>query len=594
MSEASDDCLRLHSIGVTLEFLKPRAILMTKKQSPAIFFHADAVEGEGKEIVGRRSSGQSFLKGFLAHVPSEHVAAVTQDSAAAKEFETHVRAMGETRDVRVQTLRGQAGFSDAGTIFFPGPGYLDAAWRRQRFDPRACSLVGITHTMSTRRVIEGMHRLMSEPVEAWDAIICTSRAVQSVVRQQLELEAEYFRQRFGATRVPTPQLPLIPLGVHAADFSPTDRGRMAMRERFLTPDNATVVMTMGRFTSVEKANPAPLFIALERVAKTTGKPVHLWMVGWASRNVEEALHREGAAALCPSVVTQIIDGRDPDVRRDIWSGADIFTLPVDNIQETFGLVPLEAMAAGLPVVMPDWNGFRDTVLHGETGFLIPAAMPQAGSGSIIAQRFADGTDDYLRYLSIIQQQTAIDIPTYAEALGALVAAPEKRRAMGAAGRAHVSRTFDWSAIIPQYLALADELGAIRAANVPTTPRLSQTELSPIEVDPFTLYQDYPSHSPVQTSVASHRRALDVAALAGLDKLNGRALYGRRVVADETIVRVSVCVAAHGSLTMSEIAVNTKLAIGVVTAALLFLAKFDFVSITELKPNSRHILPVGID
>ena len=36
---------------------------------PDIFFHPDAVESEGKDLVGRRSAGQSFLKGWLAHVP---------------------------------------------------------------------------------------------------------------------------------------------------------------------------------------------------------------------------------------------------------------------------------------------------------------------------------------------------------------------------------------------------------------------------------------------------------------------------------------------------------------------------------------------
>ncbi len=557
---------------------------MTRLTPPAIFFHPDAVETKGKDIVGRRSAGQSFLKGFLAHVPADHIAAVTQTAAAAKTFEDVLREMGETREVRVQTLRGQGGFADAGTIFFPGPSYLDAAWRRQRFDPTACSLVGITHTVSTRRVIEGMHTLIAEPVEPWDAIICTSRAVQSVVKLQMELEAEYYRARFGATRVPIPQLPLIPLGIHAADFARTDKGRTAMRARFGAHEDAVVIMTMGRLTSVEKANPAPMFIALEQVAQATGKPVHLWMVGWTSRDAEEVLHREGAVALCPSVTTQIIDGRDPDVRRDIWSGADIFTLAVDNIQETFGLVPVEAMAAGLPVVMPDWNGFRDTIVHGVTGYLIPTAMSGAGTGQLVAQRFADGTDDYLRYLSIVQQQTMIDIPAYTHALVALVNDPDKRRDMGAAGMAHVKANLDWSAVIPMYLELSENLAQMRAGAIPTTPGLTGVAQSPTEVDPFTLYQNYPTQHPVAQSVVSHRKGLNREELVALDKLNGRLLYGRRIVPDDVILGLSDAVALSGPLTISQIAARMQLGVGVASAALLFLAKFDYVSITEMKPN----------
>lgn len=557
---------------------------MPQPPQPAIFFHPDAIESKGKELVGRRSSGQSFLKGFLAHVPGDIITAVTEGPNGAKAFETVARQLGETREIRTRTLRGQKGFLDAGAVFFPGPGYMGASWRRQRFDPTAGSLIGVTHTMSTRRVIESLHTLLAEPVEPWDAIICTSHAVKSVVQTQMDLEVAYYRSRFGASRVPVPQLPVIPLGIHVADFERCDKARMAMRAKFDTPEDATVVMTMGRFTSVEKANPVPMFLALEQAAQATGKPVHLWMVGWSNREAEMVLHVDGAAALCPSVVTHVIDGRAPEVRRDIWSGADIFTLPVDNIQETFGLVPVEAMAAGLPVVMPDWNGFKDTVVHGQTGFLIPTMMPAGGAGPLIAQRYADGTDDYLRYLSIVQQQTAIDVPQYAHAFEILINDPEKRRAMGAAGRQHAARTFDWSAVIPQYLDLATELALMRKGATSTTPRLSKSVLSPIEVDPFTLYRGYVSGSPTAQSVVTHRRVLTAADLAALDKLNGRDLYGRRIVADETVLRICALLEIGMQMTIGDISAQTELGLGVVTASILFLAKFDYVIISGLQPN----------
>lgn len=38
--------------------------------------------------------------------------------------------------------------------------------------------------------------------------------------------------------------------------------------------------------------------------------------------------------------------------------------------ETFGLVPLEAMACGIPVIATNISGHRETIVHGKTGFLV--------------------------------------------------------------------------------------------------------------------------------------------------------------------------------------------------------------------------------
>ena len=542
---------------------------------PALFFHADAIESEGKELVGRRSAGQSFLRGFLRHVPGDRVCALVETAAAGQVFESVIKGLGETRAAQVWTLRGESDFTQAGAIFFPGPGYLSAAWRRQRHGANRCSLIGITHTVSTRRVIEGLHNLMLEPVQDWDAIICTSRAVHGVVQRQLAEEAAFIRDRFGATRVPMPQLPVIPLGIHADDFTQTPQDRMRMRGQFGAGKDDLVVMTMGRLTSVEKANPAPLYIALEQVAQQTGRSVHLWQVGWANREEEEDLHRKGAAALCPSVNVQIIDGRASDVRRHIWAGADIFTLPVDNIQETFGLVPVEAMAAGLPVVMPDWDGFRDTVVHGQTGFLIPTRITGPGHaiGQNLAQRFADGTDGYLQHLALLQQQTQIDVPAYVAALVALCDA-DLRAKMGTAGRAYVETNLDWSAVIPEYLALSDDLAARRKAGGVSSP------VMPMEIDPFMLYGHYATEIAGPDWIVQPRNPIDLASLAALDAVNGRDLYQRALLPHARMVAFAATVAEFGPMTIGDAATRTKMRIDLAIGAALFLAKYDFLIVAR--------------
>ena len=559
---------------------------MTDAANPAIFFHPDQIEGKGKDLVGRRSAGQSFLKGFLRHNRAPVINAVTETQEGAKAFDAAARALGETRPLNVKVMRGGGDFSQAGTVFFPAPGYQRAAWLRQRFGQGSCSLVGITHTVSTRRIIEGFHDLMSQPVEPWDAIICTSRAVRSVVARQFELESEYFRQRFGATRTPQPHLPVIPLGIAADDFTPVPGARERLRAAYGVPEDAVVVMTMGRLSVVEKANPLPLLIALEAIAQQVKLPVHLWMVGWASRPEEEALHRDGAATIAKSVTTRLIDGRDPDIRRNIWAAADVFTLPSDSIQETFGLVPVEAMAAGLPVVMPDWDGFRDTVIHGETGFLVPTRMSAPGGGTALARRYADETDGYLHYLTLVQGQVQIDVPAYIRALGALITQPQLRRRLGAQAAAHVRRTLDWQAILPQYLALADELGLMRAGGQATTPPLPSGPLSPLEVDPFDLYADYPTatldpDAPITIGLRSSN-----ALLAVFDKISGRELYKRRPYPPAAIAAALGHIAGAGATPMTTARLAQAMGAKLVNTEqlVLYMAKGDLVRLPSLTPR----------
>src|SRR3712207_4103619 len=124
---------------------------------------------------------------------------------------------------------------------------------------------------------------------------------------------------------------------------------------------------------------------------------------------EEAIWREQAAALCPEVRLHVLDGRDETVRREIWSAADFFAALVDNIQETFGLAPVEAMAAELPVVATDWDGFRDTVRHGVDGFLVPTLMAPPGEGREASRLAATGYIAYGAWLTLAARQTAVDI-----------------------------------------------------------------------------------------------------------------------------------------------------------------------------------------
>jgi glycosyltransferase involved in cell wall biosynthesis len=65
---------------------------------------------------------------------------------------------------------------------------------------------------------------------------------------------------------------------------------------------------------------------------------------------------------------------------ELYRSADIFAFP--TLLETFGMVLVEAMAAGLPVVTTDAPGVRDVIAHGENGLQSPAGDADAVAANL--------------------------------------------------------------------------------------------------------------------------------------------------------------------------------------------------------------------
>jgi hypothetical protein len=146
----------------------------------------------------------------------------------------------------------------------------------------------------------------------------------------------------------------------------------------------------------------------------------LIQAGWFANDFIEAAFRDGARDFCPSVTAHFLDARTPEVRFPIWQAGDIFTSLSDNIQETFGLTPIEAMAAGLPSVVTDWDGYKDTVQHGEHGMRVPTFSPPPGQGADLADAHGAGIDTYDRYYGYASQFVAVDINATVDAYVSLI------------------------------------------------------------------------------------------------------------------------------------------------------------------------------
>jgi glycosyltransferase involved in cell wall biosynthesis len=336
--------------------------------------------------------------------------------------------------------------------------------------------------------MQNVSELLLSPVQDYDALICTSAAVRASVETQIDGVRDYLSREYGPRRRPEPQRVTIPLGVNVEDFATTPEDRKAWREKLGVPDEAVVALYVGRFSAATKMNPALMALALEQAARRISRPLYWVNSGWAGTDRATAEHHERARALCPSVHYLALDGRPADVRFSIWSVADFFISFSDNIQETFGLTPVEAMAAGLPSVVTDWDGYRETVRPGEDGFRVPTYAPRPGDGGDLAYAFADGAINYETYVGAASQYTAIDYPAAVQAIVDLAENPDLRRKMGAQAKARASSVFDWSAIIPQYQALWAEQNARRRA----APVVATSAANPFRPDPFTLFGGYPT------------------------------------------------------------------------------------------------------
>ena len=456
----------------------------------AIHYVPAGYDTTGPKLMGRMAAGEGFLDAYLRHAGVERFYCYAQERKAAEQFAALAQRHGIT-PVEWISWANPAGLAKPGALYIPDPSLHDHAWRRRGRDQRSYSLTGVTHTTASASAMDMIAEFALAPLQDWDAVICTAKTVRTMVEALMAEQAAYLKDRLGAQRIPRPQLPVIPLGVDCARFASDAGTRAAQREALGIADGDIAFLFVGRLSFHAKAHPYPMYLALERAAQRTGNRLHLIQAGWFANDFIENAFRDGARDFCPSVTAHFLDARKPEVRFAIWQAADIFTSLSDNIQETFGLTPIEAMAAGLPSVVSDWDGYRDTVQHGEHGFRVPTFAPPPGQGADLADAHAIGIDTYDRYCGYASQFIAVDIDATAEAYGTLIGNPGLRAKMGEAARKVALATFDWRYVIARYQELWAELAARRASAMESAPAQGPIYW-PARADPYTLFVDYPT------------------------------------------------------------------------------------------------------
>jgi starch synthase len=461
--------------------------------NPCIYYHPEAYTTSGPKLMGRNAAGESFLRGYLSHTRASEFWVQVQALDHAQHFASAVTQAGRTESVKVVDRANLAALSGAGTVYYPGPGISEHAFHRAAVGGTgAWSLCGITHTTASAGAMDAIVDLVTAPVQPWDAVICTSAAVKNNVERLLQAQVDYLQARLGVSRLVLPQLPVIPLGIHTDDFVFTHEDKATARTSLGVDADTLVVLFMGRLSFHAKAHPLAMYQALEAAAQASGKAVVLVECGWYANDFIAKAYADATSLACPSVRVITLDGRKAEDRHTAWAAADVFCSLADNIQETFGITPIEAMAAGLPVVVSDWDGYKDTVRGGVDGFRVPTTLPPAGLGADLAYRHALEIDTYDMYCGHTCSLVAVDVAAAGDAFTRLFNSAELRQQMGAAGRQRAREVYDWRHIIPQYEALWAQLSEIRLAQGQNLPALAHPW--PARLDPFHAFASYPTHT----------------------------------------------------------------------------------------------------
>jgi len=571
---------------------------MSAVTSGLSLFHPQGRIARPSNPFGKDIANAALFRALITHGDFEDVAVLNQAGLTDEELK---QELGQAGNVRISSaaLTNTSWPSRHGTLVRGQPYLSELAWlRRQSHCDQDYSLVGLIHTIAPPAVRELIAACTLAPTHPWDALVCTSPAVQLAMTAMFDGLAEHCAARLGAVRAPRPRLPVIPLAVDTdalAQQAADQRSRNQLRQRLGIASDDVVALWVGRLSYYEKAFPQSMFQAMALAAQQCSRRLHFLLVGWfPGGEPEMQAYKQAVDLLAPDLNVIVLDGNDPQLVAQSWAAADFFASLVDNIQETFGLTPVEAMAAGLPVVVSDWDGYRYTVRDHIDGFLIPTLISPGGApGELLANLHSLELESYQTYVGAVAQHTAVHIQQAAAAIGRLVDESDLRRSMGKAAQQRAQMTFSWPTVVSQYKELFDELAEVRRRSDPLSAKAGAC-VQPIRGEPFADFRHFATHTLDSVHTLRLADGVTAADLAGRLEVQLNRLYpGVRCSADD----------AHQLLRKLEVAgpvgLNLQVLIGEAPAergpflktTLVWLAKMglvDWLPRSDQTPEDRDL------
>jgi starch synthase len=264
-----------------------------------------------------------------------------------------------------------------------------------------CKLVATVHSLEPlrpwkREQLGSGYELSSwmerDGLESCDAVVAVSEGMKKDIRSTYD--------------IPASRITVIHNGVDPQVFRKRDGSAVLRKFGLRKP----FVLFVGRL--VRQKGVFDLLQAMRHVPKGTT----LALATGAPDTPEIVAELKAAVKGRPAIVW-IPEMLGPEDLVGLYSEADVFVCP--SIYEPFGIINLEAMGCETPVVATRVGGITEVVADGKTGLLVEPSEPRA----------------------------------LGEAMTALLEDPERRRRMGAAGRARVLREFTWDHIADRLVTL---------------------------------------------------------------------------------------------------------------------------------------------
>jgi D-inositol-3-phosphate glycosyltransferase len=177
------------------------------------------------------------------------------------------------------------------------------------------------------------------------------------------------------------RIEVVPCGVDPTIFHPQDRrqARLALG----LPEAVPLLLFVGRLQPLKGID---ILLRSAHEVRQTYPHLQVLVVGGGvdaddDYELEERQRLQALTAhLGLAQQVHFIQAQPQEVLTQYYAAADVLVMP--SHYESFGMVVLEAMACGTPVVASRVGGMASTVVHGHTGFLAPVGDVHAFARAI--------------------------------------------------------------------------------------------------------------------------------------------------------------------------------------------------------------------